>query len=346
MATLESTSTFASPTTFTVRAEPTCTTAVPDHFGHVPPDACNANYGFYPSWEYNLTVAIGFALTSAAHLIEAVIFKKSFCWVIIMGSLWECICFVLRTLGAHDQQNSEYVTFSTLLFLLAPLWINAFAYMVLARLTYYILPERRLLRIRAEYLSKIFVIADVLSFLIQAAGGAMLANQDDPAAALNGTHIYMVGIGVQLFFVLIFTFFAVSFVRRLSFLERIRGLQRNAKWVWPLVWTLLAVMVLIVIRIVFRLIEFSQGASSSNPFLQHEAFQFCLDAFPMLVALGLLNIVHPGIVLRGPDSSFPRGSWKWWKNRKDGKSRSLFIPLDSGSLLEVSPHRGGVDVGL
>ena len=38
-----------------------------------------------------------------------------------MSALWECACFALRTLGAKDQQQSMYVTISTLLFLLAPL---------------------------------------------------------------------------------------------------------------------------------------------------------------------------------------------------------------------------------
>jgi len=38
-----------------------------------------------------------------------------------MGALWECLCFALRTLGARDQQNGNYVIISTLLFLLAPL---------------------------------------------------------------------------------------------------------------------------------------------------------------------------------------------------------------------------------
>lgn len=43
------------------------------------------------------------------------------CWVIVMGALWECLCFALRALGARDQQNANYVVASTLLVLLAPL---------------------------------------------------------------------------------------------------------------------------------------------------------------------------------------------------------------------------------
>jgi hypothetical protein len=47
--------------------------------------------------------------------------KKGCCWVIVMGGLWEYACFMLRTLGAFDQQNGTFVVVSTLLFLLAPL---------------------------------------------------------------------------------------------------------------------------------------------------------------------------------------------------------------------------------
>jgi glucose uptake protein GlcU len=38
-----------------------------------------------------------------------------------MGASWECICFIARALGARDQQQTAYVTVSTLLFLLAPI---------------------------------------------------------------------------------------------------------------------------------------------------------------------------------------------------------------------------------
>ena len=55
---------------------PLCTTAVPDHYGHVPVDACNAYYGWYPTWEGNLTFAVAFGVTTAIHLGQAVAHKK------------------------------------------------------------------------------------------------------------------------------------------------------------------------------------------------------------------------------------------------------------------------------
>jgi hypothetical protein len=42
----------------------------------------------------------------------------------------------------------------------------------------------------------------------------------------------------------------------------------------------------------------------------HEAPFYCLEALPMFVALTLWNVVHPGKVLVGPDSEFPKKAKK------------------------------------
>lgn len=38
-----------------------------------------------------------------------------------MGGIWETAGFVIKTLGARDQQQMQYAIWGTLLFLLAPL---------------------------------------------------------------------------------------------------------------------------------------------------------------------------------------------------------------------------------
>ncbi|EHK21678.1 uncharacterized protein TRIVIDRAFT_6014, partial [Trichoderma virens Gv29-8] len=288
----------------------TCTTAVPDANGYVPPDSCNANYGFYPRWEDNAAFAIAFGLTTCAHLAQAIVLKKPFCWIIIMGALWECFCFILRTLGAKDQQNSTYVTLSTLLFLLAPFLfpgINAFAYMVVSRLIYFLHPKQAALGIPARWLAKGFVTADIISFVIQAAGGALMADQSSTENSNLGRKIYMAGVGVQLFFVLIFAVVVISFYRQVSCDIRTGILKNRNRWIRPLILIIFLVLILIVVRerIVFRFVEFSGGVSSSNEVLRHEGYQLYLDGLPMLLALVSLNLVHPGIVLKGPGSSLP-----------------------------------------
>ncbi|KAH7136364.1 RTA1 like protein-domain-containing protein [Dactylonectria macrodidyma] len=293
---------------------PICMTAVPGEFGHVPPDACNAHYGFYPSWQWNLVFAVAFGITTLIHIVQAWRFKKTFCWVIIMGSLWETVCFIVRFLGARNQQELTYVIVSTLLFLLAPIWINAFAYMVIARLVHFLLPERKAI-LSARWIAKSFVAADVLSFAVQAVGGSMLAD-DDPEQKETGRRIYIGGIAIQLLFVLIFIVVAGKFVRRLRALMTDGKLEREETWVRPVIWTVFAGLFLIVVRIIFRLIEFGGGANGENELLKHEAYQLCLDALPMLLALVLLNAVHPAIVLKGPESEFPKRPWTWCGLRK------------------------------
>ena len=53
------------------------------------------------------------------------------------------------------------------------------------------------------------------------------------------------------------------------------------------------------LRIAFRLAEYSQGFDSTIP--NHEAYQYALDSTPMLLALVVLNVLHPGrLVLARP----------------------------------------------
>lgn len=59
-------------------------------------------------------------------------------------------------------------------------------------------------------------------------------------------------------------------------------------------------------RIIYRLIEYSRGLNTNNPLPFHEAYMYVLDVMPMFTALIILNVWHPGRVLVGPDSSFPK----------------------------------------
>jgi hypothetical protein len=56
-------------------------------------------------------------------------------------------------------------------------------------------------------------------------------------------------------------------------------------------------------RIIFRLCEYANGLKSTIPL--HEAYQYALDSLPMLTALVLLNIVHPGRIMPGREGDIP-----------------------------------------
>ncbi|KAM5342899.1 hypothetical protein ACJ41O_013865 [Fusarium nematophilum] len=179
--------------------------------------------------------------------------------------------------------------------------INAFIYMIVARLVHFLHPQRRMIGISAQWLAKLFVTADVMCFIIQAAGGVLIADQNSKDNAALGRKIYMAGAGVQLGCVAIFIVIHTLFYRVLFLNARIGKLETRNRWTKSLFWIVYLVLGLIIVRIIFRLVEFGQGVSSSNVILRHEEFPLYLDALPMLIAVVALNMVHPGMVLKGPE---------------------------------------------
>lgn len=102
---------------------------------------------------------------------------------------------------------------------------------------------------------------------------------------LNGVNVYMAGIALQLFFILLF-------ILVLWKLQRDTEYRRVSERGNDRVWILHAVLVLVSIRIVFRLIEYSRGINSEIS--RRELYVYCFDSVSMLVALGLFNVFHPG----------------------------------------------------
>ena len=118
--------------------------------------------------------------------------------------------------------------------------------MTLARMVHFFIPEKRVYGIKATSLTKIWVTLDIVSFIVQALGGSMLAGNPPESRAKLGMTVYMCGIGVQELFILIFVFIAHKFHTRMNELDRERMLDRSVKWRW-LMYTVYAVLALITV---------------------------------------------------------------------------------------------------
>ncbi|KAF8180780.1 RTA1 like protein-domain-containing protein [Mycena galopus ATCC 62051] len=287
------------------------------------------NFLYCPSFPAAVLFSALFGLTTLGHIVQAFYYRKKFCWVIIMGGLWETAGLVLRVFSVLHTTSEGYSTPSQLIIILAPLWINAFLYVLMARFVNFFIPEKRIGGVGARRLSLLFVLLDITSFLVQAGGGSLI-DSNTPKIALLGIHIYMGGIGLQQLFILGFTGLAVRFHYKM---KRIGG---TTEWKRPL-YLMYASLALITLRIIYRLIEFSSGIDS--PLTMHEAPFYTLDALPMFVALLLWNIFHPGQVLVGPDSEFapkPKKKSKKEKRReKDLEAMDLRL-LETPKEPEVS----------
>ncbi|KAK1751948.1 RTA1 like protein-domain-containing protein [Echria macrotheca] len=287
--------------------EPTdCVTATPGPNGHVPLDACNSYYNYDPQFAPAVAVAVIFGILLGIHFFEATVFKKKYAWVVIMGALWETAAFAIHAVGTRDQQQIGLATAWSILFLLAPLWINAFVYMTFARMVNFWSRDAKVAGISARRISLFFVLADVLSFIVQAAGGIMASPGAAPETVKTGLNIYTGGTALQQLFIFIFLGLMIMFHRACSPLRNgvsVHGGGRDWK---PLLLALYGVLVCITIRIIFRIIEFSRGFTPDNPVPFHEEYIYALDCFPMMVALLVLAIWHPGRFLSGSDGEFPK----------------------------------------
>ncbi|KAH8684775.1 RTA1 like protein-domain-containing protein [Tricladium varicosporioides] len=302
-------------TTATTTATPTCFSAVPDKNGYVPYGSCGANYLYYPSFGGAVAFAILFGISLFLHIFQAFTFKKwKLCWVVIMGVAWEFISFATRAAGAKLQQSVALATVNQLLFLLAPIWINAFIYMIMGRMIYFFIPEQKIWGVKGMLIGRIFVWLDIISFLTQVGGGLLIQPSNDEKTILTGIHVYMGGIGFQEFCIILFTAIAVKFYLVMAERERDNASSsgdlldtRPTNWRW-LLYVLFATLALITARIIYRIVEFAAGLDPAKNRLPYvEAYNFALDALPMLLAVLLLNLVHPGRILQGEGSEFPKG---------------------------------------
>jgi hypothetical protein len=123
----------------------------------------NQNYNFLycPSFPAAVLFTALFGLTTLVHLVQAGYYRKKFCWVIVMAGLWETGGFILRVYSVLNTTSTAFGIPSQLLILLAPLWTNAFLYVLMSRLVYFFVPEKRVAGISAQRLSLCFVLLDI-----------------------------------------------------------------------------------------------------------------------------------------------------------------------------------------
>ncbi|KAJ4986220.1 RTA1 domain-containing protein [Stagonosporopsis vannaccii] len=277
--------------------------------GYVPAEACNALWVYFPNFAAAVAFSVLFGILTIAHLGQAIAYRNGFCWVIIMAALWETGAYAFRALGSKDQQSSGIALVAQILVLVAPIWVNAFAYMVFARMVYFYSPTRKVWFFSPSMLALVFVTLDIISFVVQLVGGGMAGPGASVESQKKGLDIYMGGIGMQESFIVLFLGLVIKFHRDQLHAKRVGRLvgEKSIGWRW-LIWTLYGCLLAITIRIIYRLIEFSAGLGATNPLPKNELLLYVLESTPMWLAILVWNIVHPGRFIRGPDARMPR-SW-------------------------------------
>ncbi|KAF2691299.1 RTA1-domain-containing protein [Lentithecium fluviatile CBS 122367] len=257
-------------------------------------------YHYAPSKVAAILFAALFGISTVAHIYQSWIHQRRKAWFMtafLVGALFEVVGYAARILSANDPKARNPFIIQTLLILLAPALMAATIYMILGRIILLTSGERFAL-IRRTWLTKIFVLGDVLSFVAQGIGGGMLSNnngtiQEQIDRQKLGKNIILVGLWIQIIFFGLFLLVAILF--------QFRGRHHFKKLPAGLGWekhmyTLYAVSALILVRSLFRVAEYIQGVDG---FLySHEVFLYIFDALLIFGAMAAMNVVHPADIAR------------------------------------------------
>lgn len=191
-------------------------------------------------------------------------------------------------MSANDQWALGPYMLQSMLLLISPALFAASVYMILGRIILVTDGEKHSV-ISKKWLTKIFVIGDVISLLTQSSGGGVMAMGSLDSMEL-GEKIVIVGLFIQLLFFGFFMFVSSHFYMRIQKAPTTRSLDSTLGWQKHF-WVLMAVSLMIFVRSVFRVIEYCSG--NNGHLLRHEAFLYIFDACLMLAVMILFNLVHP-----------------------------------------------------
>ncbi|GFF52968.1 protein RTA1 [Aspergillus udagawae] len=256
-------------------------------------------YHYEPSLPAAIVFSVLFNITTLAHLYQRVKSGSKYMNPFIVGGLFQVIGYGCRAASHFFENSTTLYAIQSLLVLLAPTLYAASIYMILGR-TIQFLHAERLSPVPVRWMTKTFVAGDILSFILQGAGGGVMsagsANSQD-----IGTYIIVAGLGVQLLFFGVFVIVAFLFHFRFSSSEdagSAASTSEKVPWArsWKgLLWVLYLVSGLILIRSTFRMVEFAQGFNGY--LISHEIFMYVLDTALMFVLMVVMNVVHPSGVL-------------------------------------------------
>lgn len=119
-------------------------------------------WSFCPSIGASLLFASLFGITLLGHIVQSIMYRKFYCAVVIMGALWELATFIFRSINIYEPTNQNWYQIWFILILVAPLWINAFVYMIMGRLVYNFSAKQKIWIIPAHRFGQCFVLLDIM----------------------------------------------------------------------------------------------------------------------------------------------------------------------------------------
>lgn len=146
--------------------------------------------------------------------------------------------------------------------------------------------------IRVNWLTKLFVLGDIISFCTQGGGGGQQAS-GDPDKVKTGENIILGGLFLQIVIFGLFVLVSAIFHKRLRKQPTQVSVKGDLKW-QKMMMVLYAVSALILVRNVFRVVEYAGGRD--GPLLRVEWPIYVFDAILMAATLLIWGGWYPALL--------------------------------------------------
>lgn len=309
--------------------------------------------GMTPSFGGNLALAIVMGIFFILHSSLGFWFKQWWFGIAFFcGCGLEMAGYVGRTLSNNDYTNLNYFLDQIICLTIAPAFIMGGIYYLLGKFIMIFGTQYALLK--PMHYSYIFIFCDVVSLVIQAAGGGLAAtsliNNESPD---NGTHVMVAGLAFQVFSMSFYIFLYLHFFHKIGYLQKSKYQQfkphfnpkykhlRERKLFYYFPIAVFCAVIFVYVRCIYRVVELAEGWSGF--LITHEVYFMILDALMMALSMLFLLIFHPGYILDGRNESIPVKGMKNYdqdeeKDESIEKENIEKINPDQNQLNEVENH--------
>ncbi|KAF1994276.1 RTA1-domain-containing protein [Amniculicola lignicola CBS 123094] len=262
-------------------------------------------WGYLPSLAANALFLAIFALSTAMYIGQGVYSRKKFLGfsvAMVSGCLLEVIGYIGRV-QAHKSPFAENPFLIQIVCLtIAPAFMAAGIYLCLSRIVLTFGPSNS--RIKPLSYPRIFIPCDVVSLLLQAAGGGIASvashTNKDPT---TGNNIMIAGLACQVLTLFIFILLAADFAYRTITRVKSLGSQsaldpkfeklRNSWSFKGFLFALSFATLCIFTRSVYRVAELSEGWKGH--LILTQKYFIALEGAIVGAAVLVLNAFHPGL---------------------------------------------------
>ncbi|KAE9395557.1 RTA1-domain-containing protein [Gymnopus androsaceus JB14] len=249
-----------------------------------------------------------YAQTAVLEWIHYFRIGQKYMLTLTIGMTCMMVGMILRIIVIHFPYSVAIYAIMDLFILLSPCAFLATDYILLSRLANSLgrTVADNCLLLPSTRITKIFVWSDVITFLIQAVGGA-LSTSGKSSSVKVGEKVALVGLSLQLVSFVGFTLILIVFglkvhskypqiwavnSRGQTLLSVAGPFKTTPAYNWKvLYYTMCLTCVGILIRSAFRIVEFSGGYFGYVA--EHEWFFYFLDALPLWMAMSLYCLIWP-----------------------------------------------------